>query len=119
MDAALLLISLLLVLLLLACIGLAWKHDNAVRSLRKDVDQLKALLEKRQPPFDLVGIRERLQECDARYEHLHTSFMKILVPIRQNAEDIDTLDDDLARLQKLYEELKKREETNGSPPAAA
>jgi septal ring factor EnvC (AmiA/AmiB activator) len=63
---------------------------------------------------------KKLVELDERFDSLKTNFMKVLKPIRQNAEDIDQLDDDLARIQRLVEELKKGEAQPPPPlPEAA
>lgn len=87
------LICISLLALSVVSIASAWKMSNQMRDMKRDVEDL----------------RIRTQECDARYELLCKDFMHVLVPIRQNAEYIDQLDDDLVRLQGLYEELKKRE----------
>lgn len=60
---------------------------------------------------------EKIRELDQCVESLKVHMMKLLKPIRQNAEDIDLLDDDLMRIQNLVDELKKRERVSTPPPA--
>lgn len=118
MSESLLPIGVVAILLVLTVLVTAWKAESGLLALHKELASIKEKLE-RGPFRDLSAVTQKLQELDARYELLNKSFMKVLVPIRQSAEDIDELDADLERLQKLYEELKKREELNGSPPSAA
>lgn len=61
----------------------------------------------------------KIKDLGERVDVLKINFMKVLRPIRQNAESIDEIDDDLTRMQKqiddLNRELKKREE---NPPSS-
>lgn len=117
MDAVLT-IGVILALLVLIALTAVARVDASITALKKDVNKLQEQLAKGIPgaPDGLEGVHQRMQELDARYELLKKNFMKILSPIRSSAEDIAQLDDDLARLQKLYEEIKKGAST---PPSAA
>jgi chromosome segregation ATPase len=114
------LIGALFVLILAVVVYTTLRRENDIRSLKKDVISLQSALQERAKgaPTDLARLGLRIKEFDIKLELLRNQFMKILVPIRQNSEDIDELDADLARLQGLYEEIKKRGELE-PPPAAA
>jgi len=78
--------------------------------------QLRLSALKKKQDTDNLKIKDLVERMDS----LKTNFMKVLRPIRQNAESIDELDDDLGLLQKrideMAKELKKRQEEN--PPTA-
>jgi chromosome segregation ATPase len=114
------LIGALFVLILVVVVFTTLRAENDIRSLKKEVASLQSALQERAKgaPTDLEKLGHRIKEFDIRLELLRNQFMKILSPIRQNAEDIEELDDDLARLQGLYEELKKRGELVPPPVAA-
>lgn len=86
--------------LVIVAIASAWRSDSQVRRLRAELDELQ------------LHMGTSCSRCDL----LEESFMKVLSSIRQNAEDIDQLDDDIRRLEDLIQELKKQGE---GPPAAA
>ena len=87
-----LLIGLLLAGCVIAAIVATWKLDSTVREVSAHVTFLLAKVEGQDQH---VG-------CNA------DNFRKLLSPIHQLAEDVAELDEDLLRLQKLFEELKKR-----------
>lgn len=113
------LIGILFVLVLVVVVYTTIRRESDIRFLKKEVTSLQSALQERArgAPTDLEKLGHRIKEFDIRLELLRNQFMKILSPIRQNAEDIEELDEDLARLQSLFEELKKRGEL--PPPVAA
>lgn len=60
----------------------------------------------------------KILQLESGVESLKGNLMKVLIPIRQNSEDIDLLDDDLHRIQRLVDELKKRKEELPPPSAS-
>lgn len=68
---------------------------------------------------ELDAVHAKMQDHLDRYDTLKKNFMKVLLPIRTNAEDVAELDDDLERLQLLYEKLKKQVEDMTPPPASS
>lgn len=114
------LIGVLFVLILVVVVFTTLRAQEDILLLKKEVASLQTALQARAKgaPTDLEQIGNRLKEFEVRFDVLRGQVMKILVPIRQNSEDIDELDADLARLQGLYEELKKRGEIVPPPVAA-
>ncbi len=114
------LVLVVVVLIILVAVSLVtvWRAESRIAAIRHDVQELQSRLERSvlNAPDSLVGVQQCIRDLDARYELMKRSLMKVLVPIRSNAQDIAELDDDLARLQRLYEELKKGE---FPPPSAA
>lgn len=129
MMEPLILIGVIFVLMLVVVVFTNMRQENDIHALKKEVKSLQSDLQSRAgdapsvrcSPDELEKLGHRIKEFDIKLELLRNQFLKILAPIHQNAEDINELDDDLARLQARYEELceelKNREES--PPPVAA
>lgn len=83
-------IAVIAVLIAMASFLLTWKTDSIAR---RDLSKIGR--------FD-----KRLRDLEEDQKKLRATFMKVLRPIEQNAENIDQLDDDLYRLEARVDELK-------------